>query len=180
MLVFASVFAHHFQLTVHNFSPRYGDDELDRLWNAFYFPYWKSIQAPYSSSLLSETEFKLPPKVMETAVKPLSGSYLNFTLGGIDSSEEFYMYFHFAAIEEVQDKIRQFTILLNDKTIFDSIEPQYMVSETHFTQYSLSGSQLNFSLTKTNQSTLPPIMNALEIYMIKEFLQSPTEQQDGM
>ena len=91
MLVFASVFAHHFQLTVHNFSPRYGDDELDRLWNAFYFPYWKSIQAPYSSSLLSETEFKLPPKVMETAVKPLSGSYLNFTLGDIDSSEEFYM-----------------------------------------------------------------------------------------
>ncbi|XP_034696439.1 putative leucine-rich repeat receptor-like serine/threonine-protein kinase At2g19230 [Vitis riparia] len=174
-----SVFAHHFQLTVHNFSPRYGDDVLDRLWNAFYFPYWESIQAPYSSSLLSETEFKLPPKVMETAVKPLSGSYLNFTLGDIDSSEEFYMYFHFADIEEVQGKIRQFTILLNDKTIFsDPIEPQYMVSETHFTQYSLSGSQLNFSLAKTNQSTLPPIMNALEIHKIKEFLQSPTEQRD--
>ncbi|RVX17214.1 putative leucine-rich repeat receptor-like protein kinase [Vitis vinifera] len=118
-------------LTVHNFSPRYGDDVLDRLWNARYFPHWESIQAPYSSSLLSETEFKLPPKVMETAVKPLSGSYLNFTLGDIDSSEEFYI-----------------------------------------------GSQLNFSLAKTNQSTLPPIMNALEIYKIKEFLQSPTEQRD--
>eukprot|EP00261_Vitis_vinifera_P023137 XP_010654895.1 PREDICTED: putative leucine-rich repeat receptor-like protein kinase At2g19210 [Vitis vinifera] len=161
-----------------NETVRYGDDELDRIWNAYYFPDWKSIQAPYSSSSLSETEFKLPPKVMETAVKPLSGSYLNFTLGGIDSSEEFYMYFHFAEFEEVQDKIRQFTILLNDITIFDSIEPQYMVSETHSTKNSLSGRQLNFSLAKTNQSTLPPIMNALEIYMIKEFLQSPTEQQD--
>ena len=118
---------------------------------------------------------------METAVKPLSGNYLNFSLGGIDSSEEFYMYFHFAEVEEVQDKIRQFTILLNDKTIFSApIEPKYMVSETHATQYSLIGSQLNFSLAMTNQSTLPPIMNALEIYRLKVFLQSPTEQRDGM
>ena len=166
-------------LNIFNFLTRYGDDVLDRMWVPFNLIYWKAIKAPYSSSVLSENEFKLPATVMETAVKPVNGS-LDFYLVGIDSSQEFYMYFHFAEIEEVQDQIREFTISLNNKTISDPIEPKYMVSDSYFTQSSLSGIQMNFSLAKTNRSTLPPIMNALEIYMIKEFLQSPTEQLDGI
>lgn len=118
---------------------------------------------------------------METAYRPRNATSLDFYLIGIDSSLEFYMYFHFAEVEEVQaGQLRQFTISLNSKIISDPIEPKYMASQTYFTQSSLSGSDMNFSLAMTNQSTLPPILNALEIYMIKEFLQSPTQENNGM
>ena len=32
---------------------------------------------------------------------------------------------------------------------------------------------------KTESSTLPPILNAVEIYSVKNLLQSETDQQDG-
>ena len=155
---------------------------LDRLWDSFQSSVWEAIKAAYSSSMLSENEFKLPAKIMETAVKPVNATSLGFYLIGIDSSQRFYLYFHFAEVEEVQaGQLRQFTISLNNKQILDHpIEPKYMASQTYFTGYSLSGNEMNFSLAMTNQSTLPPIMNALEIYTIKEFLQSPTEESDGM
>ena len=131
--------------------------------------------------MLSENVYKLPAKVMETAVKPLNGSTLSFYLDGIDSSQKFYIYLHVAEIETlVEGEIRQFTVLVNNGTIFNAIQPRYMAADTYFTGSSLSGSELNFLLSPTNQSTLPPIMNALEIYKIKEFLQSPTEERHGM
>ena len=167
-------------LNIFNCLTRYQDDVLDRLWEPFSWSYWEPVKAPYSTSALTENEYKLPAKIMETAVKPVNGTSLDFYLEGIDSTQQFYLYFHFAELEEVQaGQIRQFTISLNNRTIFGPIEPKYMASQTNFTQSSLSWSRMNFSLAQTNQSTLPPIMNALEIYMIKEFLQSPTEQSDG-
>ena len=65
---------------------------------------------------------------MEAAVKPVNGTNsLNFYLEGIDSSQKFYLYFHFVEVEEVQaGQFRQFTISLNDRTIFGPIGPKYM------------------------------------------------------
>ncbi|RVX17216.1 putative leucine-rich repeat receptor-like protein kinase [Vitis vinifera] len=158
---------------------RYGDDVLDRIWGPYSWSSGESIKAPYSSSGLSENQFKLPAKVMETAVKPVNGTSLDFYLDGIDSSQEFYVYLHVAEIETlVQGQIREFTVSVNKKAISSAIQPRYMIADTYFTQSSLSGSELNFSLSQTNQSTLPPIMNALEIYMIKEFVQLSTEQRN--
>ncbi|XP_034696852.1 putative leucine-rich repeat receptor-like serine/threonine-protein kinase At2g19230 [Vitis riparia] len=158
---------------------RYGDDVLDRIWGPYSWSSGESIKASYSSSGLSENQFKLPAKVMETAVKPVNGTSLDFYLDGIDSSQEFYVYLHVAEIETlVQGQIREFTVSVNKETISSAIQPRYMIADTYFTQSSLSGSELNFSLSQTNQSTLPPIMNALEIYMIKEFVQLPTEQRN--
>ena len=167
-------------LNIFNCLTRYQDDELDRIWNPFIWSGWESIKASYSTSALSGNEYRLPAKIMETAAKPVNGTSLDFYLEGIDSSQQFYMYFHFAELEEVQGQIRQFTISLNNNTIIGPITPKYMSSQTNFTQSSLSWNELNFSLNKTNQSTLPPIINALEIYIRLEFLQSPTEQTDGM
>ena len=69
-------------LNIFNFLTRYGDDVLDRMWRPYNSTDWEAIKAPYSSSVLSENEFKLPATVMETAVKPLSGTSLDLTFGG--------------------------------------------------------------------------------------------------
>ena len=39
---------------------------------------------------------------------------------------------------------------------------------------------MEFSLEKTDESTLPPIINALEVYMIKGLSQSTTDPDDGI
>lgn len=147
----------------------FGNDATDRMWRPFTVRYGKFIKAPYSSSVLSQSEYKLPTKVMETTLKVVNATSLDFYLVGIDYSQEFYMYFHFAAVEEVQDKLRKLTIILNDKTIVGPIEPKYMVSHTCPTQ-SLSGNWLKISIAQTNQSALPPIINAMEIYMVQKLL----------
>ncbi|KAM3699597.1 hypothetical protein ACJW31_05G037500 [Castanea mollissima] len=40
------------------------------------------------------------------------------------------------------------------------------------------GPKLKFSINKTETSTLPPILNAMEVYIVKDFLQAPTDQED--
>ncbi|KAL6312544.1 hypothetical protein AAG906_029468 [Vitis piasezkii] len=55
-------------------------------------------------------------------------------------------------------------------------------SQKLYIKYSMSGSttkKLSFSLKRTNRSMLPPIINAMEVYMIKEFSQSSTQQNDA-
>ena len=42
------------------------------------------------------------------------------------------------------------------------------------------GPKLSFSIYKTPKSTLPPILNAMEVYIVKDFLKAPTDQEDGM
>ncbi|RVW52017.1 putative leucine-rich repeat receptor-like protein kinase [Vitis vinifera] len=127
-------------LNIFNFSTRYGDDVLDRIWGPYSWSSGESIKAPYSSSGLSENQFKLPAKVMETAVKPVNGTSLDFYLDGIDSSQEFYVYLHVAEIETlVQGQIREFTVSVNKKAISSAIQPRYMIADTYFTQSSLSG-----------------------------------------
>ena len=44
----------------------------------------------------------------------------------------------------------------------------------------LTGGKCVFSILKTGNSTLPPIINAIEIYTVKDLSQSETDQQDGM
>lgn len=164
-----------------NFSTRYGDDPLDRIWSPYIGFNWEAIKAPYGSSELSENVYKLPATIMETAVKPINGTTLTFYLDGIDSSQNFYVYLHVAEIETLlEGQIRQFKVSVNNGTISNNIQPRFMTADTYFTGSSLSGNELVFLLSETNQSTLPPIMNALELYMRKEFSQSPTDQTNGM
>ena len=89
---------------------------------------------------------------------------------------------HFAEVEDLKGQIREFTVSVNDEPYSGPVAPTYLFSETVSSKYSMSGSttkKLSFSLERTNRSTLPPIINAMEAYMIKEFPQSSTQQNDG-
>ncbi|XP_019077601.2 putative leucine-rich repeat receptor-like serine/threonine-protein kinase At2g19230 [Vitis vinifera] len=152
---------------------RYGDDVLDRIWGPYSWSSGESIKAPYSSSGLSENQFKLPAKVMETAVKPVNGTSLDFYLDGIDSSQEFYVYLHVAEIETlVQGQIREFTVSVNKKAISSAIQPrdlsynslngevpEFLSEMSSLKTLNLSGNKLTGSvpsalLAKSNDGTL--------------------------
>ncbi|KAJ9692165.1 hypothetical protein PVL29_011304 [Vitis rotundifolia] len=144
----------------------YKDDAFDRIWEPFSQPYWKSVSASYSSDSLSDNHFKPPSKVMATAVTPANERYpLEFHWNLDNSAQQFYVYMHFSEVEELQSNHPE------------PIVPGRLVPHTGFSTHSISASsELSLSIYKTHRSTLPPILNALEIYEIKQLFQSSTVQ----
>ncbi|RVW51909.1 putative leucine-rich repeat receptor-like protein kinase [Vitis vinifera] len=136
---------------------RFKDDAYDRIWFPYNLPDCESLNTTVPIDSHAETEYKLPSKVMTTAIRPMNSSAsLDFDFDIGDSTLEFYVYMHFAELEGLQEnQTRNFSITLN-----------------------VRGSKLKFSIYKTLNSSLPPILNAMEIYMVKDLLQAPTCQED--
>lgn len=166
-----------------NTSLRFKDDAYDRIWIPYNLPDCESLSTTMPIDSHSETEYKLPSKVMTTAIRPVTSSLpLDFDFDIGDSTLEFYVYMHFAELEQLQkNQSRNFSIMLNGNSWGEkNIVPKYLHSTTVSNKQPVRGSKLNFSIYKTLSSSLPPILNAMEIYMVKDLLQKPTDQVDGM
>ncbi|KAA8541723.1 hypothetical protein F0562_022875 [Nyssa sinensis] len=161
---------------------RYGNDVYDRIWSPYNFAKWDSISTKFSNDSFSDNNYKPPSIVMETAVRPSNASgSVDFYWSPADSNSQFYVYMHFAEVEKLQvNQTREFNVSVNGELWYGPLVPDYLSITTVYSQSPLSGSEISFSIYKTAKSTLPPIINALEIYMVKQLLQSPTNQEDGM
>ncbi|KAJ9692199.1 hypothetical protein PVL29_011328 [Vitis rotundifolia] len=164
------------------------NDVFDRIWNlSAWSDEWDTRKAPYESSSFSYSEYKLPMSVMMDAVIPADISepwYFSLDLDD-DPSQNLYIYMHFAEVQKPEEgDIREFTVSLNEDDSWgggEPVIPKYMVSNTLHDLSAVSGSttnRLSFALKKTNRSTLPPLINAMEVYKIKDFPQSSTTQGD--
>jgi len=119
---------------------------------------------------------------MNTATSPEDLSQdIIFSWEPKDPTWKYFVYMHFAEVVELpSNETREFKVLLNEKEInMSSFSPRYLYTDTLFVQNPVSGPKLEFRLQQTPRSTLPPIINAIETYRVNEFLQSPTDQQDG-
>lgn len=118
---------------------------------------------------------------MRSAATPENASEpLIFSLTPADSSSKFYVYMHFAEIEELQaNQSRAFNISLNGNYLHGPVVPSYLYTTTVYTPSVLSGEKYQFSIHKTENSTLPPILNAIEFYLVQELAQSETYQTDS-
>lgn len=93
-----------------------------------------------------------------------------------------FVYFHFAELQRLKpNQSRVFDIVYNGKRLFDdAMSPRYLESVTIFTPTALTESNASFSLVRLENSTLPPILNAIEAYTLIDFSQPETEQVDGI
>nr|POE63918.1 receptor-like protein kinase [Quercus suber] len=129
---------------------------------------------------VNHSEYKLPSMVMDTAVRPMNNDSLDFEVDTSDPTLEFYIYLHFAELEIIQEnEQREFNINLNGNSWKESVVPLYLSSTTINSSTPVRGPKLKFSIYKTEISTLPPILNAMEVYVFKDFLQAPTDQEDA-
>ncbi|RVX16910.1 putative leucine-rich repeat receptor-like serine/threonine-protein kinase [Vitis vinifera] len=114
----------------------------------------KNFKSGFESYSYSDNPFKLPGIVMSTAATPKNESEpLSFFLDMDYPSQRFYLFMHFSEVLQLQgNQSRVFTIWLNGTLWNDPV---------------------------TDESALPPIINALEVYVIKEFSQSTTDRDDG-
>ncbi|PWA63526.1 leucine-rich repeat transmembrane protein kinase protein [Artemisia annua] len=158
---------------------RYKNDRYDRIWYPLSIPESRVVQSFNVISSGPLDNEKLSFEVMNNAVTPAnSTNSLSMTWTG-DPNDEFIIYIHLAEIEILKsNQKREFNIYLNGDDLFGSFSPSTNI--TTLTSQSSTGLPDNtLEMIKTVSSTLPPILNAIEIYRVKQLQQYQTEDQEA-
>ncbi|XP_019193335.1 PREDICTED: putative leucine-rich repeat receptor-like protein kinase At2g19210 isoform X2 [Ipomoea nil] len=162
---------------------RYKDDRWDRIWKPFTFDGMRILNN--TSAKIKYDGFDpyiVPEKVMKTAgeIVESNSSLPAFFWKPDNFDDEFYMYMHFAELQQLpKNQIRQFNIYLNDNLWFGNYSPRYLRPGTVFSDKPENQSfRYNVVLNRTGNSTLPPIINAVEVYKVTYILLNQTADQD--
>ena len=94
----------------------------------------------------------------------------------------FYCAMHFAEIEDLKSSndTRNFRILWNGDILVDDITLEYLSTQTYYTRKIKPYVITQLSITTTDESTKPPIINALEYYVVVNITQPETDIGDSM
>ncbi|KAG7583788.1 Leucine-rich repeat [Arabidopsis suecica] len=144
----------HYYFTNSDEGIRYPEDVYDRVWIPHSQPEWTQIN---------------------TSRNPLT-----FTWSLESSDDESYAYLYFAEIQELKaNETREFKILANGVD-YITYMPMKFEAETLSNPAPLKcqGGLCRVQLSKTQKSTLPPLMNAIEIFSVIKFPQSETYTDD--
>ncbi|XP_010420548.1 PREDICTED: receptor-like protein kinase At3g21340 [Camelina sativa] len=160
---------------------RYPDDVDDRKW----YPFFDAVEWTELTTNLkinSSNSYAPPQIVMASASTPISTSATwNFSWLLPSSTTQFYMYMHFAEIQTLRSiDTREFKVTLNGNLAFERYSPKTLAMETIFysTAQQCEGGKCLLELIKTPKSTLPPLMNALEVFTVIDFPQLETNPDD--
>jgi len=161
---------------------RYKDDVYDRIWMPYESSDWRRISTSLNNDGLMQDSYNSPAIVMRTAVTPVNASApLQFHWDVDNVNEQYYKYMHFNEVEKLTgNETRAFDMTVNGGNLYGPQIPEYQNAKTVFSTRPLTGAKRYLiSLFKTESSTLSPILNAIEVYKVKDFSQSETQQDDG-
>ncbi|KAG6665189.1 hypothetical protein CIPAW_02G144000 [Carya illinoinensis] len=165
-----------------NQSYRYAYDVHDRLWLPYNYNKWKDLSTGLTIESQSQNDYQPASVVMSTAATPINESApMEFYWEDNGRHTQFYIFMHFAEVVKLEpNQSRSFNITLNGKYWYGPHVPDYLSTSTLYTSWRpMTGNNTyKFSLFKEENSTLPPILNAVEIYSVKDFWQSGTDQAD--
>ncbi|KAH6810452.1 hypothetical protein C2S51_024214 [Perilla frutescens var. frutescens] len=154
-----------------NITIRYKDDFYDRIWPPGYFGNGSigvSSDALYSK--VTSASDRPPPAVLKTAITATRPNASIELLMGFPSYQmQVYINLYFSEVTQLQpNQNRSFRIFMDNKSS-DPILPLYDdCNEIHISNITVS-SKTKFSLVPTNFSTLPPLINAMEILEIGDY-----------
>ncbi|KAF7843440.1 LRR receptor-like serine/threonine-protein kinase IOS1 [Senna tora] len=152
---------------------RYPDDPYDQIWTPYNSIDWTTISTPHDVShnnLISS-------RVMRTAATPANGSdSIYLKLGYIAST--YLLYLYFTEVQKLKEnQTRQFDIIFNGVPQYSSVQSDYLEPWSYPYENNASGA-LDILITRTNKSTLPPILNAVEIYILRNLSQHETNKRE--
>ncbi|KAG7538577.1 Protein kinase-like domain superfamily, partial [Arabidopsis suecica] len=159
---------------------RYRNDVYDRVWTSFSRNEWTHISTTLEVS--NSNKYFPPKEALKTAATPTNSSApLTMEWSSSNVNNQYYLYAHFAEIQELQtNDSREFNMIWNGQVISGPIiPPKFNI----YTIFSLSpstceGGKCSFQLRRTNRSTLPPLLNAFEVYTVIQFPQIETNEND--
>ncbi|KAL0647076.1 hypothetical protein Bca4012_045367 [Brassica carinata] len=162
---------------------RYPSDRYDRVWTWYFRNEWTQISTTLQVEVNNlENDYDPPNAALTSAAIPTNSNLplmINWTSSIVDN--QYYFYTHFAEIQELQtNDTREFSIVWNGEVLQRQFIPPKFSA---FTIYSPSpiiceGRECSLQLIRTNRSTLPPLINALEVYTVIHFPQSETNEND--
>ncbi|XP_048618437.1 senescence-induced receptor-like serine/threonine-protein kinase isoform X1 [Brassica napus] len=167
--------------SISNLPVRYKDDVYDRIWMPSRFTDHMILNTSLPIDQNYNNLFQPASVVMSTATRPLNASsYILLYWEPEDPRLKFYVYLHFAEVEVLTgNQTREFTVNYNnDTTLAEKFRPSYLYTDTVVTPDPVTGLIHEFYLVQTSVEMLPPIINAMEIYQVNEFLQLSTDQED--
>lgn len=161
---------------------RYPYDIHDRFWKSYDRNDWTQLSTSSTIDLNDNNYYQPASIVMSTAATPKVGTdNLTFFWEPADKNAEYYIFLHFAEVEKLPaNQSRQLEVTRNGELFYGPFTPDYLYTFTVYSAHAMSGGQYNFSIGKADaNSDLPPILNAVEIYRVKEFSEAETNQEDG-
>jgi len=160
---------------------RYDDDSYDRVWYPFFSSSFSYITT--SLNINNSDTFEIPKAALKSAATPKNASApLIITWKPRPSNAEVYFYLHFAEIQTLAaNETREFDIVFKGNFNYSAFSPPKLELLTFFTSgpVQCDSDGCNLQLVRTPNSTLPPLINALEAYTIIEFPQLETSLSDG-
>ncbi|RWR78190.1 putative LRR receptor-like serine/threonine-protein kinase [Cinnamomum micranthum f. kanehirae] len=167
--------------SINNSFIRYPDDPFDLIWRGEEDSSWISFRTLQN---VTNKDGAIEPlsMVMMTAVYPINDSdTLYYSWTADNSSQQFLVNMHFAELQLMGPNMtREFTVCCGNNSCYNSpIRPEYLVTTTIQTPQPLTGQfDYSCSIKKTPTSTLPPILNAIEIFTIVQLPTTPTREED--
>ncbi|KAG1346650.1 putative LRR receptor-like serine/threonine-protein kinase [Cocos nucifera] len=121
---------------------------------------------------------------MQTAAIPANSSSLKFYWNSEDEDtlSGYHLILHISELQYLSGSTtRPFDVHPNGKLRFDPLKPDYLLSDALYSgdTFEIGYRRYNVSLDATRNSTLPPILNAFEIYTISPLSNVPTDIRDA-
>ncbi|KAG2299759.1 hypothetical protein Bca52824_036231 [Brassica carinata] len=160
---------------------RYPSDIYDRVWLPYFQGEWTQISTTLQVNV-SNNGYASPEAALTTAAIPTNSNsplVINWTSSNVDN--QYYLYTHFSEIQKLRTKdTREFNMTWNGEHYYGPLVPPKFHGFTVFSRSgeSCKGGECSLQLTRTNRSTLPPLLNALEVYTVIQFPQSETDEID--
>lgn len=164
--------------------PRYSKDVYHRTWVPFFMKQWTQIST--ALNVKNDNDYVPPEDALKNAATPTNTSApLTIEWTNIDNpNDQYYVYRHFVEIQDLRtNDIREFNMLWNGEVMSSvPVIPKKLEINTVYSQSPriCDSGKCSFQLVRTNRSTLPPLLNAFEVYTVIQFPQSETDESDGM
>ncbi|CAA7410160.1 unnamed protein product [Spirodela intermedia] len=163
-----------------NETTRYPVDPYDRIWFGNVTQTgWSTVTANGDINRPEADIWVVPGEILRTAT--VTESLVFYFSGG--PQEKLYLFLYFVELQQLgPNETREFNVLSNGQLLYGQYRPTYLNSGVLYSlrpvPYSLK-TTYNFTLEATANSTLPPMINAHEIYSLKQQEESPTDALDA-
>jgi hypothetical protein len=152
---------------------RYPDDPYDRIWSWYQYDsaILMNINTTRNITRFSSDEFEAPNSVLQTALTPISSP--NLTTVSYDTPIYnngnfigYYAVLHMVELQKLSiNQSRQYDIYINDRVWYRSANPQELQADYIYDTRPKLDSHIVLTLAQElGNSTLPPILNAMEVY----------------
>ncbi|XP_048552802.1 putative leucine-rich repeat receptor-like protein kinase At2g19210 [Triticum urartu] len=176
-----------------NFGPRddstfvrYPDDPYDRIWTPWInTKIWTVISTKKRVQSIDNDVFEAPTAVMQTAIRPRDVTKnIEFSWDPEpqpnDPSPGYIAIMHFSELQILPiNAVRQFYVNLNSELWYPSgFTPTYLYIGATYNNLPSRHNRYNVSINATSNSTLPPIINGVEIFSVISTTNLSTYSQD--